>query len=137
MGAMLRLSACFGVDVDVIEPTGFPMDDKRMRRAGMDYIDLVRMTAHASFDAFIAARGAQPSGRLILLDVRGRVPYTAVQYAEDDTIMVGRESDGVPAHVYEACDLQAFIPMRSGARSLNVALSAAIGLSEALRQIHS
>lgn len=130
-GTMLRLAACLGVSVDVIEPLGFPWNDKRMRRAGMDYLDWVSVTRHKSFEDF----WGQKQGRVVLLDVKATVPLMQFTFEPDDILMVGRESDGVPDDVFELCDARVRIPMVPGARSLNVALSAAIGLSEALRQL--
>jgi tRNA (cytidine/uridine-2'-O-)-methyltransferase len=140
LGTMLRLGACLGVSVDVIEPLGFPWDDARMRRAGMDYIDLVNVRRHRSFDEFWQHRildvaPGEPAPRIILLDTHVETLYTDVAYAPTDIIMVGRESCGVPRDVREACHVCARIPMVEGARSLNVAVAAAIGLSEGLRQI--
>lgn len=128
VGTMLRLAACFGVPVDVIEPVGFPWDDKRFRRAGMDYLDLVSVTKHVSFEAF----WAQKTGRVVLLDVKATTPYTEFSYQPSDVLMVGREADGVPDAVFHLCEEVVRIPMRPETRSLNVALSAAIGLSHAL-----
>jgi tRNA (cytidine/uridine-2'-O-)-methyltransferase len=130
-GAMLRLCACFGVAADVIEPCGFVWSDAKLRRAGMDYLDQVELRRHASWDAFRAARGP---GRLVLLTTSGDVALPGFAFRADDTLMVGRESAGVPAEVHEAADARLVIPLAPGARSLNVALAAAIALGEALRQ---
>jgi tRNA (cytidine/uridine-2'-O-)-methyltransferase len=130
-GAMLRLCACFGVAADVIEPCGFVWSDAKLRRAGMDYLDQVELRRHASWDAFRAARGP---GRLVLLTTSGDVALPGFAFRADDTLMVGRESAGVPAEVHEAADARLVIPLARGARSLNVALAAAIALGEALRQ---
>lgn len=129
-GAMLRLAACLGVPVDIIEPLSFPWEDKRMRRAGMDYLDWVSVTRHKSFEEF----WAQKVGRVVLLDVKAKIFHTQFTYQPTDILMVGRESDGVPDEVFERCEACIRIPMVPQARSLNVALSAAIGLTEALRQ---
>jgi tRNA (cytidine/uridine-2'-O-)-methyltransferase len=129
-GAMLRLAACLGVPVDVIEPCGFVFADSRLRRAGMDYLGHVDLVRHLSWDAF---RATVP-GRLILLTTRGAVAYTETAYQPGDTLMVGRESAGVPDAVHDAADLRVRVPMRPGLRSLNVALAAAMVLGEALRQ---
>jgi tRNA (cytidine/uridine-2'-O-)-methyltransferase len=131
VGAMLRLAACLGVAVDLIEPCGFPVDDRRMRRAGMDYIDHVRLVRHSSWDAFRRDRAA---GRLILLTTTGDCLFPRLAFRPDDTLLVGRESAGVPTDVHAAADLRLRLPMRPGLRSLNVTLAAAMVLSEALRQ---
>jgi tRNA (cytidine/uridine-2'-O-)-methyltransferase len=142
LGTMLRLGACLGVPVDVIEPLGFPWDDARMRRAGMDYIDFANVTRHRSFNDFWQNRiqcvaPGESSPRVILLDTHAETFYTRVAYAPSDIIMVGRESCGVPRDVRKACHVCARIPMIEGARSLNVAMAAAIGLSEGIRQMAS
>lgn len=129
-GALLRLAACLGLRVDLIEPAGFVLSDKRLQRAGMDYVDLVPLTRHASWDAFQAAR----TGRLILLTTRAETPYTEFSFAPDDVLLLGRESAGVPDDVHIAADARLRVPMVPGARSLNVALAASMVLSEALRQ---
>jgi tRNA (cytidine/uridine-2'-O-)-methyltransferase len=132
-GAMLRLAACLAVPVDLIEPCGFVMGDARLRRAGMDYLDHVVLVRHISWAAF---RGTVP-GRLILLTTRASIAYTEPAYRPADTLMVGRESAGVPDAVHQAADLRVRVPMRRGLRSLNVALAAAMVLGEALRQTGS
>lgn len=133
-GTMLRLAACFGTSVDIIEPCGFILDDKRMRRSGMDYIDQVAITRHQSWQAFQKHRLAEGVGRLILLSAHAGLCYTACAFRPDDSIMVGRESAGVPDDVRDAADLCVRIPMAPPTRSLNVAMAAAIVLAEALRQ---
>ncbi|MDR2464376.1 MAG: tRNA (cytidine(34)-2'-O)-methyltransferase [Holosporales bacterium] len=130
LGAMLRVCACFGVPVDVIEPLGFLWDDKRMRRAGMDYIDIANVTCHKSFSAFLE----QKKGRIVLLDTKADQGFWDIRYELTDIIMVGKESCGVPNNVYDICDVKVSIPMVSGVRSLNVTTAAAIGLTEAIRQ---
>ncbi len=127
-GAILRLGACLGVAVDIIEPCGFVLDDRRLRRAGMDYLDLARMSRHVSWDAFLAKR----RGRLLLLTTRGEDRLPGFRFRHGDTIVVGRESAGVPQPVHQAADARIVIPMAEGARSLNVALAAALALGEAL-----
>ncbi|MDR0631319.1 MAG: tRNA methyltransferase [Holosporales bacterium] len=145
-GTMLRLGACLGVVVDVIEPLGFPWNDARMRRAGMDYIDLANVRRFSSFEEFWERRvlkgspnqlGDKLSHRVVLLDTHAEMPYTDLAYRPSDIIMVGRESCGVPAYVREACHVCVRIPMVDGTRSLNVAVSAGIGLSEGLRQVNA
>jgi tRNA (cytidine/uridine-2'-O-)-methyltransferase len=131
-GALLRLAACLGIAVEVIEPCGFLWDEKRMRRAGMDYLDLVRVVRHASFAAFQAARG--PARRLVLLSTAGETRLDDFAFAAADAVMAGRESAGVPPEVAAAADVRLRIPMVAGARSLNVAAAATLALGEALRQ---
>jgi len=131
LGAFIRLSACLAVPLHVIEPCGFPVDDKRIRRASMDYYDLARLVRHASWAAF---RRDRPPGRLVLLTTRGAETFPGVAFRPDDTLLLGRESAGVPDEVHAAADLRLRIPLQAGARSLNVALAAAMVLSEALRQ---
>ncbi len=133
-GAMLRLGACLGVPVDIIEPCGFPFGDKGLRRAGLDYLDQVDLTRHISWAAFGSARGALRRGRLLLMTTTGDCCYTDFGFAAGDTIMMGRESAGVPEDVHAQADARLIIPMADGARSLNVALAAALALGEALRQ---
>lgn len=130
-GAILRLCACWGVAVDLIEPFGFLWDDRRLKRAGMDYLDAAEITRHASWAKFCAARKA---ARLVLLTTHGTIAHHAFAFAPDDILLFGRESAGVPEAVHEAAAARLFIPMRPGLRSINVALSAAIVLGEALRQ---
>ena len=130
-GTMMRLCACLGVGIDVIEPCGFPLDDARLRRAAMDYIDHLDWKRHASWEAFEAQLGAR---RLVLLTTKGAVPYTDFAFTPDDVLMVGRESAGVPDSVHQRADSRILIPIRPPLRSLNVAISAAMALGEALRQ---
>jgi len=132
-GAMLRLAACLGVEVDIVEPCGFLLDDKRLRRVGMDYLERVRITRHRSWSAFQADR-RRAGGRLVLLTREGEVHYNRFAFAADDLVMVGRESAGVPADVHRAVDARVRIPLAPGLRSLNVAQAAAIVLAEGLRQ---
>jgi tRNA (cytidine/uridine-2'-O-)-methyltransferase len=133
-GAILRLAACFGLPVDVIEPCGFAFDDRRLRRAGMDYLEHVELVRHRSWEAYRAARAGQ-SGRLILLTTRGAVPHVDCRFEATDSLLLGRESVGVPQEVHAAADLRIRIPMRPGLRSLNVAMAAAIVAGEAMRQL--
>ena len=130
-GALMRLSACLGIGIDIIEPCGFLLDDRRLRRAAMDYLDSLDLVRHVSWQAYRQAPG---QGRLLLLTTRGDVSYADFAYRPDDTILVGRETSGAPAEIHEAADARLVIPMRPGLRSLNVALAAAMVLGEALRQ---
>jgi tRNA (cytidine/uridine-2'-O-)-methyltransferase len=129
-GALLRLGACLGIAVDIIEPCGFHLDEKRMRRAGMDYLDRASVKRHTSWDAYLRWR----QGRLILLTTRADAPYTTFAFRPDDNLMVGRESAGVPDDVRRAADIRLAIPMCDGMRSINVAQAAAMAVGEALRQ---
>ena len=129
-GAMLRLAACLGIGVDLIEPCGFVWSDRRLRRAGMDYLEGVALTRHGSWAAFQSAS----RGRLVLLTTRGSTSYAEFAFRPGDTLLMGRETSGVPDEVHAAADARLVIPMCSGVRSLNVALAAALVLGEALRQ---
>ena len=131
LGAFIRLSACLKVPLDVIEPCGFPVDDKRIRRAAMDYVDLAQIRRHASWDAF---RHDRMPGRLVLLTTAGATRLPEVRFRADDILLFGRESAGVPDDVHQTADVRLRIPLQKGARSLNVALAAAMVVSEALRQ---
>jgi len=130
-GALMRLGACLGVAIDLIEPCGFLLDDRRMRRAGMDYLAQVELHRHSSWAHFLASRNP---GRLVLLTTQGETPYHRFTFRADDTLLLGRESAGVPQPVHEAADIRLCIPLRHGLRSLNVALAGALVLGEALRQ---
>ncbi len=131
-GALLRLAACFGVEVDLIEPFGFLLDDRRLRRAALDYAANLAACRHASWTAFLADRSAQ--SRLILMTTSGSIALHRFAFARDDTILLGRESAGVPKAVHRAAAARVVIPLCHAARSLNVALAGAIALAEALRQ---
>ena len=131
-GTLLRLAACFAVAVDLIEPLGFVLDDRRLKRAALDYAARATICRHNSWSAFMAAR--DPDSRLILLTTRGTVPLHRFAFAADDTLLLGRESAGVPDFVHAAAAARVVIPMQAGARSLNVAVAGAIAIAEALRQ---
>ena len=130
VGAVMRLGACFGVPVDLIEPLGFEWDDKRVRRTAMDYIDHVEVTRHSTFDAY---RAAAP-GRLILFTTKGQSSPYEFSFQADDILLFGKESGGVPADVAAVCGAKLRIPIRPQVRSFNLATSAALALGEALRQ---
>jgi tRNA (cytidine/uridine-2'-O-)-methyltransferase len=132
-GTILRLAACFGIEAHLIEPAGFPVSDRAFRRAGMDYLDAVKLMRHPSWDAFDAWRRAQGL-RLVLFTTRATASYLDHRYAPGDILMFGRESAGVPDQVHAAADARLRIPMRAGLRSLNVAMTCAMAVSEALRQ---
>lgn len=131
-GAVLRLGACFKVAVDIIEPCGFPLDDKRLRRSAMDYGGVCALVRHASWEAFLEAR---PAGRLVLLTTAGGTPYVDFTYAPTDVLLLGRETRGVPDEVHARADARVRIPMAAGLRSLNVAMAGGIVLAESLRQM--
>ena len=131
LGAFIRLSACLAVPLHVIEPCGFPVDDKRIRRASMDYYDLAAIVRHASWNAF---RRDRPAGRLVLLTTKADRTFPDVSFLPDDILLLGRESAGVPDYVHEAAGARVAVPMRPGLRSLNVAMAGAMVLGEALRQ---
>ena len=131
-GALLRLAGCFGVAVDLIEPCGFLLDDRRLKRAVLDYAADLVLCRHASWSAFLACRTL--ASRLILMTTSGTMPLHRFAFAADDTILLGRESAGVPEYVHHAAAARLVIPLRPGARSLNVALAGAIALTEGLRQ---
>ncbi len=130
-GTLIRLGAGLNVPVDIIEPCGFLFSDRGFKRAGMDYLDAADYVRHSSWQAYLASRAP---GRLILLTVRGSLPYTDFAFAASDTLLLGRESAGVPDTVHEAVDARLRIPLRTGMRSINVAQAGAMVLGEALRQ---
>lgn len=131
VGACIRLSACFGVPLDVIRPTGFALDDRSMKRAALDYGPLSHMALHDDWDAYC---GAGQAGRLILFTTKAARVMTGFDFQTDDRLLFGRETAGVPDFVHQAADERLFIPIRPETRSLNLATSAAITLFEALRQ---
>jgi tRNA (cytidine/uridine-2'-O-)-methyltransferase len=130
-GAILRLAACFNVGVDIIEPCGFVWDDRRLRRAGMDYLELAQLRRHCSWTDFQKNRAP---GRLILLTTRAPTSHLTFRFQADDILLLGRESAGVPDAVHDVVTDRLRIPLAADARSLNVALAAAVVLGEALRQ---
>lgn len=132
-GTILRLCACLGMAAHIIEPAGFPASDRTFRRAGMDYIDQVKLSRHLDWDAFNAWR-LSSGARLLLLTTAATTAYTDTEFRDGDILLLGRESAGVPPAVHSAADLRLRIPMRPGLRSLNVAMAAALVAGEALRQ---
>jgi len=132
-GTILRTCACLGVEAHIIEPAGFPVTDRAFRRAGMDYLDQVAITRHASFAAFEAWRAAEKL-RLVLLTTAAERSYLDHDFSTRDVILLGRESAGVPEAVHRAADARLKIPIRPGLRSLNIAVAAALVAGEALRQ---
>ena len=136
VGTLLRLAACLDLTVEIIEPCGFIFSDSRLRRAGMDYLEAAKRRHHNSWDAFARERAANATaGRLLLLTTRTATAYTDFAFAAGDTILLGRESGGVPPAVHEAADARLTIPMRAQMRSLNVAVAGAMVIGEALRQL--
>ena len=132
-GTILRLAACFGIEAHIIEPAGFPVSDRAFRRAGMDYLDQMTITRHASWAAFEAwRRGA--GFKLVLLTTQATTSYLDHRFTERDVLLLGRESAGVPETVHTAADARLTIPMRAGLRSLNVAMACAMVVGEAMRQ---
>jgi len=132
-GTILRLAACLGVEAHIVEPAGFPTTDRAFRRAGMDYLDQVRLVRHPAWPAFAHWR-AQQKLRLVLFTTAAERSYLAHRFAPDDILLFGRESAGVPAEVHAAADARLLIPMQPGLRSLNVAMACAMAVGEALRQ---
>ena len=130
VGTILRLAACVGVRVDLIEPMGFAFGDRAMARAGMDYAGRAEVVRHADWDAFVAST----VGRIVLLTTRDATRMDETRFLAGDTLLFGSESAGVPPEVHDRADLRVMIPMRPGFRSLNVAVSAAMVLGEAMTQ---
>ncbi len=135
-GPMMRLCACVDLPIDIIEPCGFIFNDKAMRRAGMDYLDMVDYRRHDSWNAFLQYRAEHPEkyGRIVLLTTHASEPYVNFEFQENDIILMGRESAGVPEEVHNIADARLIIPMNEKARSINVAVSATMVVGEALRQ---
>jgi len=131
VGACIRLSACFGVELHVIEPTGFRFDDRAMKRAALDYGPLSHMTRHADWDAFLRDR---PAGRLVLFTTKGATSLADFIFRPDDVLLFGKESAGAPDYVHQAADARVVIPLRPQARSLNLSVTAGVALWEGLRQ---
>lgn len=135
-GTLLRLAACMKITVHVIEPAGFRLDEKAFRRAGMDYLEQAAMVRHADWQVFDEWR-KQAGRRLVLLSTRAKQSYSDFAFVDNDILLLGRETSGVPDSVHECADARVKIPMTEKARSLNMALSGAMVLGEALRQTHS
>ena len=130
LGAAVRLCACLGVSLDIIEPCAFPLSDKAIRRAALDYGAAAAVTRHDSWADFVAGR----TGRIVLFSTKGAESLPDFSFHTDDILLMGRESAGVPDAVHAAADARVFIPISQQTRSLNVITAAAIGLAEALRQ---
>lgn len=133
VGAAIRIAACFATPLDIIEPCGFALTDKALRRAAMDYAGQARIERHASFGAFLASE-SQREGRLILLETDGAVRLHDFAFGAADTLIVGRESAGSPPDLYAAAHAVVRIPLAPGARSLNMAVAGAVAMAEAMRQ---
>lgn len=134
LGAMIRLSACMGVPLDIIEPCGFPLSLKALRRSAMDYADIADITRHDSWEIYLKTRA---SGRLVLMTTKATETLWDFQFQQGDTIIMGRESAGVPENVHEACDAHIKLAMSGTARSLNVAMCAGMAVSEGMRQVRT
>ncbi|MEM8772767.1 MAG: TrmH family RNA methyltransferase [Pseudomonadota bacterium] len=132
VGAAIRVAACFDVGIEIIEPCGFPLNAREIRRVAMDYGALAEPKAHASWEAFVATLDG---ARLLLLTTKGAAPLWDIEFKEDDVLLLGRESAGVPEAVHEAADIRTRIPVAANARSLNVAVAGAVVLAEARRQL--
>lgn len=133
LGAAMRLSACFGVTLEIIEPCGFPLTSKALRRTAMDYGEPSSLIRHKSWK-FFAQSEQSKSNRLVLLTTKAAMPISDFTFAQNDTLLFGRESAGVPEEVHEAAHARVFIPLAGNARSFNLVSSASIALFEALRQ---
>ena len=135
-GTLMRLCACVDLPIDIIEPCGFIFNDKAMRRAGMDYLDMVDYRRHDSWVDFLKYREEHPEeyGRIVLLTTHASEPYVNFEFRDNDIILMGRESAGVPEAVHRLADARLVIPMNEKARSINVAVSATMVIGEALRQ---
>ena len=133
-GTLMRLCACLGVAMDIIEPCGFLLSDKNLTRAGMDYLDHLDMTRHMNWESFKAAHAGK---RIVLLTTKSDQSFIDFKFSANDVLLAGRESAGVPDDVHNACDARITIPMAAGVRSLNVAVASSMVLSEGLRQTNS
>lgn len=132
LGAMIRLTTCFNLGLDVIEPCGFPVSDKSLRRAAMDYAESAQITRHIDWDHFCKDRN---QGRLILLSTKAPKTLWQFEFLPTDTLLVGQETSGVPDYVRDYCDEAVTIPMPGGGRSLNVSMAAGMAVAEASRQL--
>lgn len=135
-GTLMRLCACVNLPIDIIEPCGFIFNEKAMRRAGMDYLNMVDYRRHDSWTDFLKYREEHPQeyGRLVLMTTHASIPYTDFEFQDNDIILMGRESAGVPEEVHQTAEARLVIPMNEKARSINVAVSAVMVIGEGLRQ---
>lgn len=131
VGAVLRTAACFGVTCDIIEPCGFAFSERALKRAGMDYVDHVKIQRHADWDAFL---NSLDGGRIVLMSSKASLPLPHFTFFPNDIILMGSESSGAPPEVHARADARVYIPMAAGFRSLNISVSAGIALAESLRQ---
>lgn len=134
VGAAIRAAACFGAGIDIVGPCGFPVDSKELRRVAMDYAALAPPTVHATWRDFLES-SARSGSRIVLLTTKAETSLWDFRFRLDDILVAGRESAGAPAEVHDAADARIAIPMALGARSLNVAVAAAVALAEARRQL--
>lgn len=137
-GTLLRLGACLDIELDIIEPCGFIFSERTLKRAGMDYLDMVRYRRHHSWEHFLQYRAEHPEeyGRIVLLTTHASEPYYNFDFRPNDIILMGRESAGVPEEVHQTADARLLIPMNHNARSINVAVSAVMVVGECLRQVN-
>ena len=137
-GTLLRLGACLDIELDIIEPCGFIFSERTLKRAGMDYLDMVRYRRHHSWEHFLQYRAEHPEeyGRIVLLTAHASEPYYNFEFRPNDIILMGRESAGVPEEVHQTADARLLIPMNHNARSINVAVSAVMVVGECLRQVN-
>lgn len=137
-GTLLRLGACLDIELDIIEPCGFIFSERTLKRAGMDYLDMVRYRRHHSWEHFLQYRAEHPEeyGRIVLLTTHASEPYYNFEFRPNDIILMGRESAGVPEEVHQTADARLLIPMNRNARSINVAVSAVMVVGESLRQVN-
>lgn len=137
-GTLLRLGACLDIELDIIEPCGFIFSERTLKRAGMDYLDMVRYRRHHSWEHFLQYRAEHPEeyGRIVLLTTHASEPYYNFEFRPNDIILMGRESAGVPEEVHQTADARLLIPMNHNARSINVAVSAVMVVRECLRQVN-
>ena len=133
-GTLLRMCACLDIHADIVEPCGFVFSDKHLRRSGMDYLDMANITRHVSWDAFREQRQRVEGRRVVLLTTKSEELYTDFRFQPNDVLLLGSESTGAPDYVHEAVDNRVTIPMAGDARSLNIAVAAAMVVGEALRQ---
>lgn len=132
VGAAIRLCACLGIELDIIEPAGFPWDARKIRQSAMDYYDAIEITRHKSWSDF---KSSYKNGRVILMTTKGAVPYTGFNFEDGDILLAGQESCGVPEEIHSAVDARVYIPMMDGLRSLNIVNATAMILGEAVRQL--
>ena len=137
-GTLLRLGACLDIELDIIEPCGFIFSERTLKRAGMDYLDMVRYRRHHSWEHFLQYRAEHPEEyrRIVLLTTHASEPYYNFEFRPNDIILMGRESAGVPEEVHQTADARLLIPMNHNARSINVAVSAVMVVGECLRQVN-